>query len=103
MAMPLVGAGLIGAGRAMWGRDWSALLAPGTAFVLVFAGTGVDLIDREAMKVASYTNLGGVMLEAERLDNVQRESPGIDVQHRVREEPGVVGGDALAMLRRFDR
>lgn len=71
LLMPLVGLGVARAGRAVASRTWGELLAPATAFVLVFAFTGIELIDAEAMKVTSYTNLGGIMLEAKRLDEAE--------------------------------
>ena len=69
--MPLSGVACAEAVRAVRLRSWADLLAPATAFVIVFGLAGIDLIDREAMKVASYTNLGGVMLDAKRLDEAE--------------------------------
>jgi len=71
MLAPLVGLALVEVARSMRGRDFGRLLAPATVFVFVFALAGIDLVDREGMKVASLTNLGGIMLEADRLEEAE--------------------------------
>src|SRR5688572_20164465 len=40
---------------------------------------------------------------AEGLHDVQRETPGIEIQHEVGEEPEVPGGDSLALIRMAGR
>lgn len=71
MLLPIVACGLVETVRAASRQGWRELVAPGAAFALVFVVTSFEWFDREGMKVVSYTNLGGIMLTAERLDEAE--------------------------------
>ncbi len=71
MLAPLLGYGLVCAFRVARSADRGRALAPATACVLVVALSSIDLVDRAQMTVTSYTNLGGIMLGEDRLDEAE--------------------------------
>lgn len=51
--------------------------------------------------VGDEGNLG--LAKAQWLDNVERKSPGIEIEHGIGEEPEIIGGNALAKIRGLRR
>src|SRR5436305_992743 len=70
----------------------AALALPALDAVQAGAGAAVELRGIPDVGEERHPRAVG----GERLDDVDRDAPGVDVQHRVGEEPPVVGGDAKA-------